>query len=260
MTERVPAIVARGLAKAYTGGVVALVSLDLEVRSGEVLGLVGQNGAGKTTALSLLAGRLRPTAGTAAVLGIDTARDPLGVRRLAGFLPGGDDTFERLTGREIVELCARLHGLASADAVSRATDLLDLLDLAEADRDRLADTYSTGMRRKVQLACALVHAPRVLLLDEPLTGLDPVAAAVVRRLLRDLAARGRAVVVSSHALDAVERLCDRVVVLHEGRVRASGSLVELRTASGRPPDAALEDVFLALVGGGGGGATPEWLR
>lgn len=260
MTGGVSAVVARGLAKVYAGGVVALHELDLEVRSGEVLGLVGQNGAGKTTALSLLAGRLRPTGGAAAVLGIDAARDPLGVRRLAGFLPGDDDTFERLTGREIVELCARLHGLAPAEAVARTRDLLDLLDLAESDRDRLADTYSTGMRRKVQLACALVHAPRVLLLDEPLTGLDPIAAAVVRRLVRDLAARGRAIVVSSHALDAVERLCDRIVVLHDGRVRASGTLVELRAASGCPPDAALEDVFLALVGEGGGGATPEWLR
>ena len=260
MTQGPPAVVARDLAKVYPGDVAGLDGLDLEVRSGEVLGLVGQNGAGKSTAIALLSGALRPTRGMASVLGIDAARDPLGVKRLVGVMPPGGETFERLTGSEIVTLTGRLHGLSMADAASRASDLLELFELDAEARSRAAGGYSTGMRRKVLLAAALVHAPRVLLLDEPLAALDPVAAAVVRRVVRDLADGGRAVLVSSHALDTVERLCDRVVIVHHGRVRAQGSVVELRQQAGCGPGEALEDVFLKLVGRAPPGRAPEWLR
>lgn len=260
MTDVPPAVVARGLAKVYDGGVVGLQGLDLDVRPGEILGLVGQNGAGKSTTIGLLAGSLRPTAGTASVLGVDVARDPIGVKRLVGVLPPGDETFERLTGLEIVTLVARLHGLASDEAERRSVELLDLLELAEDARARLTGEYSTGMRRKVLIAAALVHAPRVVLLDEPLAALDPVAASVVRRVLRDLAAGGRAVLVSSHALDTVERLCDRVAVVHDGTLRAEGTLTDLRATAGVAANGSLEDVFLALVGRAPGGPAPEWLR
>jgi ABC-2 type transport system ATP-binding protein len=254
-----PAVVARDLAKVYDGGVVGLDGLDLDVRSGEILGLVGQNGAGKSTTIGLLAGSLRPTRGTASVLGVDVARDPLGAKRLVGVLPPGDETFERLTGLEIVTLVARLHGIAADEAETRATDLLDLLELAGEARARLTGGYSTGMRRKVLIAAALVHAPRVVLLDEPLAALDPVAAAVVRRVLRELADGGRAVLVSSHALDTVERLCDRVAVVHQGRLRAEGTVAELRAAAEVGESGSLEDVFLALVGRPPGGPAPGWL-
>ncbi len=260
MTDGVPAVVARDLAKVYAGGVVALDGLDLELHAGEVLGLVGRNGAGKTTTLRLVTGQIAATRGTVAVMGLAAARDPIGVRAIVGVMPAEDATFERLTGREIVELMARLHGLARGTAAARAAQLLDLLGLSARDGERLADGYSTGMRRKVLLACALVHAPRVLLLDEPLSGLDPGAASIVRRLLRELAGRGCAVLVSSHALDTVERLCDRVVILHAGRACAAGTLDELRARAGCAAGDSLEAVFLALTGGAARGAIPEWLR
>jgi len=260
LTDRPPVVVARDLAKVYDGDVVGLDGLDLELRSGEVLGLVGQNGAGKSTAIGLLSGALVPTRGTASVLGVDAAADPLGVKRLVGVLPPGDETFERLTGVEIVTLVARLHGLSAAESAARTTDLLDLLELDGDARFRVAGGYSTGMRRKVLLAAALVHAPRVLLLDEPLAALDPVAASVVRRVLRELADGGGAVLVSSHALDTVERLCDRIAVVHRGRLRAVGSIDELRTEAGCGSADALEEVFLALVGREPPRGAPDWLR
>jgi len=259
LTDGPPAVVARDLGKVYDGGVVGLDGFDLELRSGEILGLVGPNGAGKSTAIGLLSGALRPTRGTSAVLGIDAARDPLGVKRLVGVLPPGDETFEHLTGEEIVTLVARLHGIPDGDARLRASDLLDLFELDSAARGRVTAGYSTGMRRKVLLAASLVHAPRVLLLDEPLAALDPIAAAVVHRVLRDLADRGRAVLVSSHALDTVERLCDRVAVVNDGRLRAVGTISELRAIAGCAEGGSLEEVFLALVGRDAAGSAPDWL-
>ncbi len=260
MIDGPPVVVARDLAKVYDGGVVGLDGLDLELHAGEVLGLVGQNGAGKSTAIGLMSGALRPTRGSSSVLGIDAECDPLGVKRLVGVLPPGDETFERLTGLEIVTLVARLHGLSAEEAAARATEILDLFELDGEARSRVAGGYSTGMRRKVLLAAALVHAPRVLLLDEPLSALDPVAASVVRRVLRDLADGGRAVLVSSHALDTVERICDRVAVVHHGRLHAAGTIEDLRDAAECGPGDSLEDVFLALVGREPPRAAPDWLQ
>ncbi len=255
-----PLVVARGLVQVHDGGVRAPDGVDLELLPAELLVVAGPNGAGKSTLLRLLSGTEAPAAGSVLVAGLDPRRDPLGVRRLIGLLPPGDETLERLTGRECIALIARLHGLATRDAERRADELCELFALSARDRGRLLATYSTGMRRKVQIACALVHAPRVLLLDEPFAGLDATAAETLRALARRLADGGVAVVLASHARDGVAALADRVAVLADGRLAACGTMPELRTSACVGADASLDDVLRALLRGSASGDVPEWLR
>ena len=251
--ERVMAVQVRGLAKRF-GAVVAVAGVDLDVPRGSFLGLVGPNGAGKTTTLAMVTGLLRPDAGGARVDGIDVWAQPLLAKARMGVLPEGLRLFERLSGTELLTFTGRLRGMVADEVAARAAELLDVLGLADA-RDQLVVDYSTGMRKKVTLAAALLHNPPVLFLDEPFEAVDPVSARTIRDVLSAFTGRGGTVVLSSHVMELVERLCDHVAVMAAGRVLAAGPIDRIR--DGRP----LEEVFVELVGGGGraGQGSLDWL-
>jgi ABC-2 type transport system ATP-binding protein len=222
----------------------ALTDLDLEVRAGEVFGLLGPNGAGKTTALHILCGLLAPTSGSAFLSGIDIARDPLLARRKVAFVPDGAPLYANLGAKGHLELVGRLHGLDEHAIGAEADRLLVALDLGDRANDPVG-TFSRGMRQKVALACALLPKPPLLVLDEPLNGLDAPTTVVIKEVLRAWADRGGAVLYTSHMLDVAERVCDRIAILDHGRLIAVGSLDELRgDARG---GATLEQVFSALT-------------
>jgi len=234
-------MVLRGLVKRFDG-VFAVAGLDLEVPAGSFFGLLGPNGAGKTTTLNMAVGLLRPDAGRAEVLGHDVWRDPLAAKGLMGVLPDGVRLFDRLTGAELLQYTGLLRGMAREQIADRSRDLLDVLDLAGAGRTLVVD-YSAGMRKKIALACALLHAPRLLVLDEPFEAVDPVSAALIRDILRRYVTGGGTVIFSSHVMAVVERLCTHVAIMADGQLKAVGTLAEVRGERG------LEEVFVELVGG-----------
>lgn len=239
------AVRVEGLWKRF-GQQVAVAGIDLELPAGRFIGLVGPNGAGKTTTLSMVTGLLRPDGGTVEVVGHDVWRDPVEVKARIGVLPEGLRLFERLSGRELLGYSGRLRGLPGAEVDKRAGQLLDVLDLAGAQHKLVVD-YSTGMRKKIGLAAALLHNPGVLFLDEPFEGVDPVSANTLTEVLRRFTASGSTVVFSSHVMDLVERLCDWVSVMDRGRIVAQGPLSEVRG------DRSLNEAFLDLVGARGNG-------
>jgi len=237
-----PALELEGLTKDFAG-TLAVDHVDLSVPSGSFFGLVGPNGAGKTTSLSMAVGLLRPTGGRARVLGVDVWEDPIGAKTSLGVLPDGLALPERLTGAELLGYWGRLRGLDGAVIRSRTTELLRVLELTEAeDSGLVVMEYSTGMRKKIGLATALLHAPKVLVLDEPYEAVDPVSARVLTKILRRFTASGGSVVMSSHVMPLVEQLCDRVAIIARGRVVADGTLDEVRAGG------TLEDRFVELVG------------
>jgi len=240
-----------GLVKRF-GGAVAVDGLSLSVPHGSFYGLVGPNGAGKTTTLSMATGLLRPDAGHALVHGIDVWRHPLEAKRLIGNLAGEMDLYDRLTGEQLITFSGRLFGLDRATLRGRVGDLLRLLDL-EGAAGRLVGDYSAGMTKKIALAAALVHSPRLLVLDEPFESVDPVSAANIRDILGGFVRAGGTVVVSSHSMDLVERMCDHVAIVAEGRVLVSGTMDDVRGSGD------LETRFLDLIGGRRSGEGPVWL-
>jgi ABC-2 type transport system ATP-binding protein len=241
----------RGFAKRF-GGAVAVDDLTLAVPAGSFYGLVGPNGAGKTTTLSMATGLLRPDAGIALVYGVDVWQHPLDAKPLIGNLADGVDLYDRLTGEQLITFSGLLFGLDRATLRGRVADLLQLLDLESAAGRLIAD-YSAGMTKKIALAAALVHSPRLLVLDEPFESVDPVSAANIRDILDGFVKAGGTVVVSSHSMDLVERMCDHVAIMAAGRVLLSGTMAEVRG----PGD--LETRFLELIGGRRGGEGPAWL-
>jgi ABC-2 type transport system ATP-binding protein len=235
-----PALAVHGLRKNF-GAKEAVAGIDLEVAAGSLSGLVGPNGAGKTTSLSMMTGLLRPDAGQVLVNGRDVWADPPAAKAVIGVVPAEARLFERLSGEEMLEYAGRLRGLPAAEVRSRATQLLDVLDLT-ADARRLVADYSTGMRKKAMLGCALIHNPAMLFLDEPLEGVDPVSADVIRRLLTRFAGSGSTVLFSSHVMELVEQVCDHVSIIDKGRIVATGTTDEVR--GGR----SLQQAFIDLVG------------
>jgi ABC-2 type transport system ATP-binding protein len=222
----------------------ALSHLLLDVREGEVLGLIGPNGAGKTTALRILCGLLEPSSGRATIGGHDTRREPLLARRLISFVPEGAPLYANLSPRQHLALVGRLHGLDEERIRSEGTRLLAALDLADRAEDPVG-AFSRGMRQKTALACAILPRPRLLVLDEPLNGLDAPTTAVFKEVLRTWAARGGSVLYTSHLLDVAERLCDRIAILDHGKLVGVGTMDELRALAGR--DGTLEQVFGTLT-------------
>jgi ABC-2 type transport system ATP-binding protein len=236
-----PALRIRGLVKRF-GETLAVAGIDLDVPRGSFYGLLGPNGAGKTTTLSMATGLLRPDSGRVEVLGVDVWSDPTAAKARIGILPDGLRLFDRLTGLQLVVYAGLLRGMDRHEAVGRAGELLAALGLTEAGEKLVVD-YSAGMTKKVTLACALVHGPRVVVLDEPFEAVDPVSARTIRGILARYVEGGGTVVLSSHVMDLVERICTDVAIIAGGSVRASGSLDEVRAGL------SLEDRFLGLVGG-----------
>jgi ABC-2 type transport system ATP-binding protein len=230
----------RGLRKSF-GTKVAVAGIDLQIAAGSLAGLVGPNGAGKTTSLSMMTGLLRPDAGQVLINGQDVWADPVAAKAVIGVVPAEARLFERLSGEEMLEYAGRLRGLPVAEARSRAAQLLDVLDLT-ADGKRLVADYSTGMRKKATLGCALIHNPPVLFLDEPLEGVDPISADVIRRLLTRLAASGSTVLFSSHVMELVEQVCDHVSIIDKGQIVATGTTDQVRGGK------TLQQAFVDLVG------------
>ena len=241
---------ARGLTKTYqgskkTGDLVAVAGIDLSVAPGEFYGFLGPNGAGKSTTIKMLTGLLRPTAGQIVIAGHDLAADPLAVKRILGVLPEDLNLYERLTAAEFLLFAAQMYGLPRPEARRRADELLDLMELEDAG-DKLIVDFSMGMKKKTALAGAMIHAPRVLFLDEPFNGIDPLSARKIRDVLRRRTEEGATVFFSSHVLDVVEKLCTRVAIIAQGRLVGEGTLDELRA---RTHDTSLEEIFVHLVAG-----------
>ena len=251
-TAQIPALEIRHLTKRF-GPTAAVDDLDLVVPSGSFFGLVGPNGAGKTTTLSMATGLLRPDSGSVSIHGVDVWSNLVEAKRLVGNLSDGVRLFDRLTGTQLVTYAGLLYGMDRAVVTERVADLLTMLDLEAAGSTLVVD-YSAGMTKKIALACALVHAPRLLVLDEPFESVDPVSAANIRDILEGFVASGGTVIVSSHAMDLVQRMCDHVAVIASGRVLAAGTTDVVRAGS------TLEDRFVELVGGRRTGKGPEWLR
>ncbi len=226
------------------GAIHAADQISLRVQPGEIYGLLGANGAGKTTTLRLLATLLQPTSGTAVIAGFDVVREPQKVRANVGFLAASTALYGRLTAREMIAYFGELNGLDPATIRTRTRQLADELDMHEF-LDRRCEKFSTGMKQKTSIARTLIHDPAVMIFDEPTLGLDVMTARAIVRFVRDCRARGKTVIYSTHVMSEVDKICDRVGIIHDGRLRAEGTPAELRAQAG---ESDLEEAFVKLVG------------
>jgi len=233
------------LTKRY-GPFTAVDGIHLEVPRGELFGFLGPNGAGKTTTLRMIAGILRPTSGSVRVAGYDMAADADAAKLRLGFIPDRPYIYEKLTGAEFLRFVAGLYGQSGPEVENRGRELLALFDL-EQWRDELVESYSHGMRQKLIISSAFVHRPEVIVVDEPMVGLDPKGARIIKELFRQFAQQGGTVFLTTHTLEVAEALCDRIAIMHRGRIRALGTMEELR-AEARAGSAGLEEIFLKLTG------------
>ena len=231
---------------------VAVDHINLSVNRGSFFGFLGPNGAGKSTTIKMLTGLLAPTSGSLQVLGLDITKQPMEVKRLIGVVPEDLNLFERLTGAEMLSFTGRMYGLRKEEIAQRSKELLELMDL-QNEPGKLVIEYSHGMKKKLSLACALIHRPEILFLDEPFEGVDAIASRTFKDLLSRLTTRGLTVFLTSHVLEIVERLCTDIAIIAQGKLLASGSLDELRKGirvedDGQSP-VSLEEYFIHVVGG-----------
>jgi len=246
-----PAILTENLTRTF-GALTAVDSINLSVTAGQFFGFLGPNGAGKSTTIKMLTGLLSPTSGRVRLLGMDFAADPVEVKRQIGVVPEGMGLFERLTGAEYLNFAGRMYGLDRETARRRSDELLHFMQLCDRPKSVIAD-YSHGMQKKLALAAAVIHGPRILFLDEPFEGVDALAAGALKSLLARMTDRGVTIFLTSHVLEIVERLCSHVAIIHKGRLVAQGSLDELRAgvSSDDSSPRTLEQIFLSIVGQGG---------
>jgi len=232
------------LTKTY-GKLIAVNSINLEVARGEIFGFLGPNGAGKTTTIKMLAGLLQPTSGSALIDGYDVQKEPMRAKFITGFIPDRPFLYEKLTAAEFMRFVARLYDMAEPG--KRISELLHLFGLSEW-ADELVENFSHGMKQRLVMASALLHEPRVLVVDEPMVGLDPRGARLVKDIFKDLASKGVTVFMSTHTLEIVEQMCTRVAIINKGDIIAEGSVEDLGRMA-RMPDSHLEPIFLKLTGG-----------
>lgn len=232
----------KALTKRY-GSFTAVDSLDLTVPAGELFGFLGPNGAGKTTTLRMIAGILLPTSGTIHIDGVDIASNPLVAKSKLGFIPDRPFIYDKLTGSEFLRFVAGLYNQDGAEVEHRGRELLALFDLEEW-RDELVESYSHGMRQKLIISSAFIHRPKVIVVDEPMVGLDPKAARILKDLFREYTNRGHTIMMSTHTLEVAESMCDRIGIIQNGRIAALGTMNELKANGG----AGLEEIFLRLTG------------
>lgn len=245
------------------GDFVAVDHIDLSVNRGSFFGFLGPNGAGKSTTIKMLTGLLAPTSGTLHVLGLDITKQPMEVKRRIGVVPEDLNLFERLTGAEMLSFTGRMYGLHAHEIMSRSKELLDLMELRDEPR-KLIIEYSHGMKKKLSLACALIHRPEILFLDEPFEGVDAIASRTLKDLLSRLTARGLTVFLTSHVLEIVERLCSDIAIIARGKLLAAGPLARLRQGIRVDDDGggpvSLEEYFIHVVGGTRSGSEEEVLQ
>ena len=246
-----PAIRVRGLRKRYAR-IPAVDGVDLEVPRGSFFGFLGPNGAGKTTTIRMLTGLIPPDEGSIEILGLPMPQQELEIKKRIGLVPDESLLFDRLTGLEFLEFVGRMYGLDRGVAIERSRGLLDLFQL-QADR-KIIGEYSKGMRKRVAMAASLIHHPELFLMDEPFEGVDAVGARLMKEILLDQVRRGATIFLTSHVLEVVERLCDRIAIIHAGRIATSGAIEDLR-AGGE----SLEDAFVRVVGAGQPMDRLDWL-
>jgi len=247
VSSSLPAVKLTSVSKRY-GDVTAVDYLDLEVRKGEIFGFLGPNGSGKSTALKMILGLVNPDSGSVNVLGINIEDDPVAVKRNVGYVPESPRIYDFLTGLEFLDFTGDVYGMTSDDKKKRIEEFIKALDLEGREGDMIS-SYSEGMRQKVVIISALLHKPEILLLDEPLSGLDPKSARIVKDLLHELASQGVTVIMSTHVLEIAQVICDRIAIMYEGRLLALGTMKELRQKA-KMPESGLEDIFLKLTGTG----------
>ena len=256
-----PAVSTENLTRRF-GPLIAVDHIQLSVAPGQFFGFLGPNGAGKSTTIKMLTGLLAPSEGSIRILGIDLEQNPVAVKRQIGVVPEGLALFGRLTGAEFLNFVGRMYGLDRHTTAQRAAELLDFMQLSDRPKALITD-YSHGMQKKLAMAAAVIHAPRVLFLDEPFEGVDAIASGTIKAMLQRMIGRGATIFLTSHVLEIVERLCSHVAIIHKGQLVAQGSIDDLRTGvearlagtpgEGEPADQrgklTLEEIFLDIVGG-----------
>ena len=239
------AVELRRVAKRYAD-IVAVDYIDLDVKYGEIFGLLGPNASGKSTTLKMILGLVKPDSGSVKVLGINAEDDPVAVKRQVGYVPETPRIYEFLTGLEYLDFVGDIYGVGVSEKKTRIEEYLEALELEGREGDMIS-SYSQGMKQKITLISAFLHKPRLLILDEPLSGLDPKSARIVKDLLRELTVQGVTTIMSTHILEIAQAMCDRIAIMYEGRLLASGNMKELRQKA-RLPGSDLEEIFLKLTG------------